>query len=113
MMISSSFTAAGSAWAATRPAPFCRILPSPEGRRSHADPDGGSLPSADAGLAPAGALQRRGAAYEDLVTAGTYIAAPETAADYDQAVRYMLSQGENTLSLKYDQAYRFQLLRRL
>ena len=30
------------------------------GRRSHADPDGGSLPSADAGLAPAGALQRRG-----------------------------------------------------
>ena len=46
-----------------------------------------------------------GAAYEDLVTAGTYIAAPETAADYDQAVRYMLSQGENTLSLKYDQGF--------
>ena len=46
-----------------------------------------------------------GAAYEDLVTAGTYIAAPETAADYDQAVRYMLSQGENTLSLKYDQDF--------
>lgn len=35
----------------------------------------------------------------DLVTAGAHIAAPQTAADYDSTVRYMLSQGENTLSL--------------
>ena len=44
-----------------------------------------------------------GAAYEDLVTAGTYTPAPETAAEFDQAVRYMLSRGENTLTLKYSQ----------
>ena len=31
IMTFSSSIAAGSAWAATRPAPFCRILPSPEG----------------------------------------------------------------------------------
>lgn len=41
-----------------------------------------------------------GAAYADLVTADRYIAAPETAADYDSAVRYMLTQEENTLILK-------------
>lgn len=46
-----------------------------------------------------------GAAYEDLVDSGTYTAAPETAAEYDQAVRYMLSRGESTLTLKYDRGF--------
>ena len=44
-----------------------------------------------------------GAAYEDLVTAGTYTAAPKTAAEFDRDIRYMLSRGENTLTLKYSQ----------
>lgn len=44
-----------------------------------------------------------GAAYEDLVTAGTYLAAPETAAEYDQDIRYMLSREETSLTLKYSQ----------
>lgn len=44
-----------------------------------------------------------GASYEDLVTAGAYVAAPETAAEFDQVIRYMLSRGENTLVLHYPQ----------
>lgn len=42
-----------------------------------------------------------GAEYTDLVTTGTYIAAPATAAAFDEVIRYMLSQGEHTLTLKY------------
>lgn len=41
-----------------------------------------------------------GAAYEDLVTIGEYIAAPATAADYDSDIRYMLAQGEHTLTVQ-------------
>ena len=46
-----------------------------------------------------------GAAYEDLVTIGTYVAAPKTAAEFDQDIRYMLSRGESTLTLKYSQGF--------
>lgn len=42
-----------------------------------------------------------GTAMGDLVTAGTYIAAPATAEEMDQDIRYMLSSGQNTLSLQY------------
>ena len=41
-----------------------------------------------------------GAAYEDFVTIGEYIAAPATAADYDSDIRYMLAQGEHTLTVQ-------------
>ena len=39
-----------------------------------------------------------------LIPAADYIAAPETSAQMDQAVRYMLSRNENTLTLKYASA---------
>lgn len=41
-----------------------------------------------------------GAALSELVTPGTYLAAPKTAADYDKVIRYMLSRGENTISFQ-------------
>lgn len=40
------------------------------GRRGHADPDGGPLPSADAGRHLPELYSAEGAAYEDLVTGG-------------------------------------------
>ena len=42
-----------------------------------------------------------GTTFQDLVTAGEYIAAPVSQAEMDQAVRYMLSTGQNTLTLHY------------
>ena len=43
-----------------------------------------------------------GTTLSSLVPAGDYIAAPATAEEMDQSVRYMLSSGQNTLSLRYD-----------
>ena len=37
----------------------------------------------------------------DLVPLGTYIAAPATAAEIDESVRYMLASNQNTLVLQY------------
>ena len=52
-----------------------------------------------------GLYSAEGAAYEDLVTIGTYVAAPKTAAEFDRDIRYMLSRGESTLTLKYSQGF--------
>ncbi len=38
----------------------------------------------------------------DLVTAGTYVAAPTTEEEIDSSVRYMLASNQNTLHLQYD-----------
>lgn len=38
----------------------------------------------------------------DLVTAGTYVAAPTTEEEIDSSVRYMLASNQNTLQLQYD-----------
>ena len=43
----------------------------------------------------------QGAAMGDLVPLGTYIAAPATAAEIDESVRYMLASNQNTLVLQY------------
>ena len=43
----------------------------------------------------------QGAAMGDLVPLGTYIAAPATAAEMDESVRYMLASNQNTLVLQY------------
>ena len=42
-----------------------------------------------------------GATLADLVTPGRYIAAPATAAEMDESVRYMLASGSNQLTLHY------------
>ena len=42
-----------------------------------------------------------GAAMGDLVPLGTYIAAPATAAEIDESVRYMLASNQNTLVRQY------------
>ncbi len=44
----------------------------------------------------------QGTTLADLVEAGVYIAAPTVEEEMDQSVRYMLSQGVNTLTLDYD-----------
>lgn len=41
----------------------------------------------------------------ELVTPGTYIAAPRTAAEFDEDIRYMLSQGKNVLTLRYPEGF--------
>ena len=41
----------------------------------------------------------------ELVTPGTPVAAPDSAADFDSAVRYMLSQGESTLTIQDPQGF--------
>ena len=43
-----------------------------------------------------------GTTLSSLIPAGTYIAAPTTAEEMDQSIRYMLAGGQNTLSLRYD-----------
>ena len=43
-----------------------------------------------------------GTTLRSLIPAGTYIAAPTTAEEMDQSIRYMLAGGQNTLSLRYD-----------
>ena len=43
----------------------------------------------------------KGTTLASLVEPGTYIASPATDAEMDSAVRYMLSRGENTLTLRY------------
>ena len=43
----------------------------------------------------------KGTKLSDLVTPGTYIAAPATEAQIDEDIRYMLSSGTNTLKLQY------------
>ena len=47
------------------------------------------------------AWSAQGATMGDLVSLGTYIAAPSTAAEMDESVRYMLSSNQNTLTLQY------------
>lgn len=46
-----------------------------------------------------------GVSLSELVTPGTYIAAPQTAAEFDEDIRYMLSQGKSTLSFRYPQGF--------
>lgn len=43
----------------------------------------------------------QGATMGDLVPLGTYIAAPSTAEEMDESIRYMLASGQNTLTLQY------------
>ena len=62
------------------------------------DPDLRVTPDWDLG---ADAWSARGAAMGDLVSLGTYIAAPSTAAEMDESIRYMLSSNQNTLTLQY------------
>ena len=47
------------------------------------------------------AYSAKGTTLASLVEPGTYIASPITDAEMDSAVRYMLSRGENTLTLRY------------
>lgn len=47
------------------------------------------------------AWSARGATMGDLVSLGTYIAAPSTEAEMDESIRYMLSSNQNTLTLQY------------
>lgn len=46
-----------------------------------------------------------GITLSELVTPGTYIAAPETAVEFDEDIRYMLSQGKNVLTLNYPEGF--------
>ena len=43
-----------------------------------------------------------GTTLSSLVPAGTYITSPATADEMDESIRYMLSSGQNTLTLQYD-----------
>ena len=43
-----------------------------------------------------------GATLSSLVSPGTYISSPATAAEMDESIRYMLSGGQDTLTLQYD-----------
>lgn len=43
-----------------------------------------------------------GTTLASLVPAGTYVATPSTRDELEQSVRYMLSSGKNTLTLRYD-----------
>lgn len=43
-----------------------------------------------------------GTTLSSLIPAGTYIAAPATAEEMDESIRYMLSSGQSTLTLQYD-----------
>ena len=47
------------------------------------------------------AYSAAGTTYMDLVTPGTYLTSPLTREEMDSAIRYMLSQGANALSLRY------------
>lgn len=47
------------------------------------------------------ARSAKGTSLANLVTPGTYVAAPSTAAEMDESIRYMLSSDSNTLSLSY------------
>ena len=47
------------------------------------------------------AYSARGTTLADLVEPGTYISSPTTADEIDSDIRYMLSRGENTLTLRY------------
>ena len=62
------------------------------------DPDLRVTPDWDLGEE---AWSAQGATMGDLVSLGTYIAAPSTAAEMDESVRYMLSSNQNTLTLQY------------
>ena len=62
------------------------------------DPSLRATPDWDLGKESWSAL---GAAMGDLVPLGTYIAAPATAAEIDESVRYMLASNQNTLVLQY------------
>ena len=47
------------------------------------------------------AYSAKGATLASLVEPGTYVASPAAAGEMDSAIRYMLSRGESTLSLRY------------
>jgi hypothetical protein len=49
------------------------------------------------------AYSAKGTTLADLVTPGTYIAAPETEEEMDSSIRYMLSSGSDQLKLQYSQ----------
>lgn len=47
------------------------------------------------------AYSAKGATLASLVEPGTYVASPAAAGEMDSAIRYMLSRGESTLTLRY------------
>ena len=72
--------------------------------RRHAHPDGGCLAAPDppTGISPAPIPPPPAPRWPLWSPAGTYIAAPSTADEMDQSIRYMLSTNSNTLKLRYD-----------
>ena len=48
------------------------------------------------------AWSAEGTTMADLVTAGTYVAAPVTDEELESSIRYMLASGQSTLNLQYD-----------